>query len=57
MSKAYQLRISEVFYYLTSTNQKPLGRGGSNNLDNLETLCERCHGKRHKKINQEKKAL
>ena len=29
----------------------PLSLGGTNEYDNLELLCERCHGERHTEIN------
>jgi 5-methylcytosine-specific restriction endonuclease McrA len=32
---------------LTKHHKKPIGKGGSNNKENIEILCRRCHDFRH----------
>jgi hypothetical protein len=45
---AYQCKSCGVFDQILHVHHIiPLSKGGSNNISNLTTLCERCHTNRH----------
>lgn len=42
---------------LNANHKKPLSKGGSDELSNLETLCEPCHEKIHSHLKKKKGIL